>query len=169
MSKASRKINKKLEARRLYVTVRQALPVIALNLNVSERTISRWKSEGRRDGDDWDVARSASTLASDGMNMLTMQLIEDYVIQHQAAIEALKEQGNISAIDRAKTLASLSDSFIKTMNAAGRLSPELSKLSTAMEVVRLLGDFVREYFPEHGSVLVEILGPFGEKLAQVYQ
>ena len=161
--------NNILEARRLYVSVRQALPVIALNLSVSERTVSRWKAEAKRSGDDWDVARSASTLASDGMNALTTQLIEDYVIQHQAAIDALKTQENISAIDRAKTLASLSDSFIKTMNAAGRLSPEISKLGIAMDVVKLLGDFIHDSFPEYGSVFIEILEPFGEKLAQAYQ
>ncbi len=44
----------------------------------------------------------------------------------------------------------------------------LDKLALALEVMRHLGDFVRDDHPEHAQALLEVLEPFGERLADLY-
>jgi len=157
------------EARTRYVIDRQSLPVIALALGVSSSTASRWKRDAKRNGDDWDVARAASTVQCEGLDSLIARLVEDYVIQHQATIDDLKSRTDMQPLERAQVLASLADSMSKTTASAGRLSPKINKLGVAMDVLRLLGEFLPEQFPQHTEALLEVLEPFGGRLAEVYK
>lgn len=157
------------EARRRYVHERQQLPTIGVGLGVSEATLRRWKAAARLAGDDWDVARAAALAAGDSLDQLIVALIEDYVIQHQATIDALKASEAVGPADRAKILASLADSFNKTIKAAGRASPKISELGVAMDVLRRLGDYIAQHFPEHGPAFVEVLEPFGAAIAEAYR
>jgi transposase-like protein len=157
------------EARRRYVADRQSLPIIALAIGVSESTVARWKRTARSTGDNWDAARAAGTVAGDGLDTLIADLIQDYVIQHQAAIDALKDAKDMEPAERAQILASLADALSKTVSSAGRLSPKLSKLGVAMDVLKLMGDFVTRHYPHHAPALLEILEPFGAKLAELYK
>lgn len=157
------------EARRRYVNERQSLPLIALALKLSESTVARWKRASRASGDNWDAARAATTVSGGGLDTLLADLVQDYVVQHQAAIDALKEAEGITPGERAQVLASLADSLSKTVSSAGRLSPKLSKLGIAMNVLQMLGDFLARDYPQHAPALLEVLEPFGEHLAEVYQ
>lgn len=159
----------KREARRRYVAERQVLPMVALGLKVSESTVSRWKREAKANGDNWDAARAAATVAGSGLDALVVDLVQDYVIQHKAAIDALKDADSITPGERAQVLASLADSLSKTVSSAGRLSPKISKLGIAMDVLQLQGDFVARHYPQHAVALIEVLEPFGQHLAEVYQ
>lgn len=156
------------EARRRYVIDRQQLPVIALALGVSEASVRRWKAAAREAGDDWDMARAASTVSGESLDALIVTVVEDYVVQHQATIEDLKAS-ELTAIEKAKVLAALADSFNKTIGAAGRISPKISELGVAMDVLKRLGAFVHERFPEHGPAFLEILEPFGQTIAEAYR
>lgn len=155
-------------ARQRYVHERQALPVIALALGVPERTLRRWKTEAVEQGDNWDAARASSTIAGEGLEAVVAAVIQDYVILHQATIEDLKQAEGILPIERAKILASLADSFNKTVSAAGRVSPKISELGVAMDVLRRLADFVSRHHPDVAPALLEVLAPFGEQLGGVY-
>lgn len=155
------------EARKRYVYERQALPTIAIALGVSEASLRRWKRDAGARGDDWDVARSANTIAGEGLDKLVMEVVQDYVTVHQATIEDLRS-AEMSAAEKAKVLAGLADSFNKTVNAAGRVSPKISELGVAMDVLKRLGDFVGREFPAAAPALLEIIDPFGQHLAEVY-
>lgn len=156
------------EARKLFVFQRQSVPTIAITLTVSEATIRRWKAEAKAKGDDWDVGRAANTLAGEGMEVLVSTVIEDFVILYQATIEAVKGDINIAPADRVKLMASLADAFHKTISAAGRVSPKISELGVAMDVLKRLADFTRQHHPDRAGLLLEILEPFGTHLSEVY-
>lgn len=160
--------DKKREARKRYVFDRQAMPTVAIALTVSESTLRRWKREAEADGDDWDQARAANTVAGEGLEKLIMRVVEDYVAMHQATIEDLKAAIDMAAGDKAKALASLADSFNKTVSAAGRLSPKISELGVAMDVLKRMADFVGKHYPGEGAALLKIIEPFGQHLAEVY-
>jgi hypothetical protein len=155
-------------ARQRYVHERQALPVIALGLGVPERTLRRWKAEAVEKGDNWDAARASSTIAGEGLESVVTAVVHDYVALHQSAIEDLKSAEGVSPFEKAKILASLADSFNKTVNSAGRLSPKISELGVAMDVLRRLAEFVSRHHPDAAPALLEVLEPFGEQLGEVY-
>lgn len=160
--------DKRREARRRYVFDRQALPVVALATKVSEATLRRWKADAKASGDDWDVARSANAVAGEGLERLIVDVVQDYVVVHQATIEDLRASRDISAMDKAKILAGLADSFNKTVNAAGRVSPKISELGVAMDVLKRFAEFVTREHPAVAPALLEVLEPFGQRLGEVY-
>lgn len=160
--------DKKRDARRRYVRERQGLPMIALAISIPERTIARWKAEAKLDGDDWDMARTANTISGEGMEAILVELLEDFIIQHRSAMDDLKNQKDISAKDRAQIITSLTDSFSKMMAASGKLSPKLSELGVAMDVLTRFADFVGRTRPDLAPSLLEVLEPFGEELSQTY-
>lgn len=157
------------EARRAYVHDRQALPTIAIALGVPERTIRRWKAEAGADGDNWDNARAANTIAGDGLDALIAEVVEDYVVMHRATIDDLKNAKDMPAGERAKILAALADSFTKTVSAAGRISPKISELGVAMDVLKRLAEFASRRRPDLAPGLLELLEPFGVEIAGTYQ
>lgn len=161
--------DKKREARRKYVYDRQALPAVAVFSGVPEATLRRWKRDAKVSGDDWDAARAANTIAGGGLDALIVEVVQDYVTVHQATIEDLRNDGDLTAAEKAKVLAGLADSFNKTVNAAGRVSPKISELGVAMDVLRRLGEFVAQRRPDLTGPLLEILEPFGQALAEAYQ
>ena len=156
------------EARKLFVFQRQSLPPIAITLTVSEATLRRWKADAKARGDDWDVGRAANTIAGEGMEMLVATVIEDFVVLYQATIEAVKGDPNIAPADRVKMMASLADAFHKTIAASGRVSPKISELGVAMDVLKRLADFTRQHHPDRAGLLLEVLEPFGTHLSEVY-
>ena len=160
--------DKRREARRRYVFERQALPAIAVFVGVPEATLRRWKSDARRQGDDWDQARAANTMAGEGLDQLIMQVVQDYVTVHQATIDDLKESG-LSALERAKALAGLADSFNKTVSAAGRLTPKISELGVAADVLKRLADYIAQSRPDLSEAFLEVLEPFGLVIAEAYK
>lgn len=160
--------DKRREVRKRYVFERQALPTIAITVGVSEATLRRWKRDAAAKGDDWDTARSANTIAGEGLDKLIMEVVQDYVTVHQATIEDIRNDAGMGAAEKAKIIAGLADAFNKTVNAAGRVSPKISELGVAMDVLKRMGDFVSRDFPQAAPALLEIIDPFGQHLAEVY-
>ncbi|PZU89082.1 MAG: hypothetical protein DI527_16240 [Chelatococcus sp.] len=156
------------EARKLYAFKRQSLPTIAMTLTVSEATLRRWKADAKARGDDWDVARAANMVAGEGLEAVVATVIEDFVVLYQATIEAVKGDPDIAATDRVKAMASLADAFHKTIAASGRVSPKISELGVAMDVLKRLADFTRQHHPDRAGLLLEVLEPFGLHLSEVY-
>lgn len=160
--------DKRRDARRRYVFDRQALPTIGVTLGVSESTLRRWKSDAAAKGDNWDMARSANTIAGEGLDRLVTEVVQDYVTMHQATIEDLRNAPELPAADKAKVLAALADSFNKVVNAAGRVSPKISELGVAMDVMKRFADYVSARHPASAQALLEVIEPFGQHLSEVY-
>lgn len=151
--------------RAAYVFERLPLEAAAAKANVPAGTAARWKRQAREQGDDWDKLRAAALLAGDGMEAVARQMLADYVVQHKALMESIAG-GELAAEEKVRMLASLADSFNKTVSASKRVLPETSELATALTVLDKLGGFVRQHYPQHGPAFVEILEPFGALIAR---
>lgn len=157
---------KRTQLRGLYVYQRQPMETACAAVGIPRATANRWKQEALAKGDDWDNARSASALSEGNVSTLAKQLIEDYLLQHQATMTQLREATDMGPRERAETLASMGDSFNKTMSSFKRLSPELNKQAIQLDVLQRLAAFAQTRFPKHVPAVLEMLEPFGEVLAK---
>lgn len=163
----SDRTDKRRKARLDYINRRMTLASIATVHGVSEATIGRWKRAAKDQGDDWDVARSAHALAGHGVEAVASSVIEDYFIQAQAVIAEIKN-GALSPGEKVDLLSKLADATVKMSAAAKRFAPNISELGVAQDVIAKLLEFVRTEFPQHASVMLEILEPFSEGLVGAY-
>lgn len=157
---------KRQALRAAYVHDRLPLEQAADKALVPHSTAARWKRQARAAGEDWDKLRAASLLAGEGMENVARQMLADYVVQHKALMDCINTDPELGAAQKVDMLASLADSFNKTVAASRRVLPETDKLATALGVINRLSDFVRTRFPQHAAAFVEILEPFGEVLAK---
>lgn len=157
----------KRKARSDYVYRRMTISTIAAAYSKSEATIGRWKKAAREAGDDWDKARSANVIAGEGVEVVISTVVEDFMIQAQAILDELKE-GSHSTAEKVGMLVSISDAMTKLAASAKRFAPKVSELGVAQDVMAKMLDFVREEFPHHSAAILEIIEPFGEKLAEIY-
>lgn len=160
------KDEKRQALRTAYVHDRLSLEQAAGKAGVPLSTAQRWKRQARETGEDWDKLRAASLLAGEGMESVARQMLADYVVQHKALMDEINTNPELGAAAKVNMLASLADSFNKTVAASRKVLPETNKLATALSVINKLSDFVRERFPQHAAAFVEILEPFGEELAK---
>lgn len=150
-----------------YAHQRMSMDAACIKAGVARGTANRWKREAAEAGDDWDTIRAAVALGDDNFESLSKKLLEDYLVQHQATIDLLRTDEKMGPRERAETLASMSDSFNKTMASFKRLSPELNRQAVQLDTLQRLAIFARTKFPQHLQALVEMLEPFGEELATV--
>ncbi len=136
-------------------------------LGIPRSTANRWKQDAADKGDDWDTVRAAVALGDDNFASLSKKLLEDYLVQHQATMDVLRDATDMSALERAETLASMSDSFNKTMASFKRLAPDLDRQAVQLDVLQRFVSFAQGKFPQHLAALAEMLEPFGEELAKV--
>jgi Protein of unknown function (DUF1804) len=161
---------KRTKLRGLYVFQKLPMDTACKKLAIPASTGKRWKQDAAAKGDDWDVARAAQSMGDESFKQLSVSLLEDYLLQHQATMKMLKEDKDkkLSALQRAEILASMSDSFNKTMASFKRLSPELNRQAIALDALQRLAAFAQKRFPAHVPALLELLEPFGEELAVAY-
>lgn len=166
----ARDAQKLRELRAAYVQDGQSLPLAALAVGVPDGTARRWKREAAENGDDWDRARAAQTIQGQGRDALLTKAVEDFVIQFQAAIQSISDgKTEVDPVVRVEMLAKLSDAFTKTTSAAGRLSPKISELGVALDVLKRFGDYVAKEHPEAAQTMIEALEGFGATLSEVYR
>lgn len=158
---------KRTQLRGLYIYQRLPMETACQKVGVPRPTGNRWKQDAADKGDDWDTQRAAMALGDENFATLSKKLLEDYLVQHQATMDQLRQATNMSAQERAETLASMSDSFNKTMASFKRLSPELNKQAIQLDVLQRLVSFAQAKYPKHLAAMVELLEPFGEELAKV--
>ncbi len=113
------------------------------------------------------MARSASIIAGEGIETVVSSVVEDFMIMAQALLEEIKN-GELTMDQKVKQLVALADAMTKMTASAGKLAPKISELGVAQDVMRHLLDFVRQHFPQHAAVILEIIEPFGERLAGLY-
>ena len=136
----------------------------ALLNNVPYNTARAWKKKAAEDGDDWDKAKAAVMMAEGGIGDVSQQILVELATQAQTVIDQMNEDQDMSASEKTQNLSKLADATSKTMAAVGKTSKQLSSLAVAMQVLKMLGEFVTAHFPEHGDAFVEILEPFAEKV-----
>lgn len=155
------------QVRKHYVFDRLSLEQAAKLAGVAYTTAKRWKNKASEEGDDWDKIKTASALAGGDIEQLAQQILTEMLVQFNAVLELIKADDEMQATTRVELLTSLMDNIHKSMAAMKKFLPEANSLSIGMLVIRGLAEFVQERFPQHGSVLVEILEPFGDVLPKI--
>lgn len=158
---------KKSEVRRRYVVDRQPLTGAAAIAGISYSTARQWKAQALAAHDDWDKARDAETLRDGTTEELTRVVLNEFVPMFRSTILALSGEG-LSAAEKAEAMSRISDAYAKTVKAAGAVDPAIARLAWAMDVLKMLAEFVQTKFPQHADAVLEILEPFGERLAQEF-
>ncbi len=156
------------QLRGMYVYKRLPMEAACNSLKLAKSTGVRWKAEARAEGDDWDTARAAVAMGDESFSQLSRELLDDYLVQHQAMMEALRKDKNLSAAQRASILASASDSFNKTMASFKKLAPEINRHAIALDTLQRLASFAQQRYPKHVGALLEMLEPFGGELAKAF-
>ena len=159
---------KREAVRAAYIHERLPLDIAAMKAGVPASTATRWKRRAKELGDDWDKMRAACLLSGEGVESVARQMLADYVVAHKAIMDAIGTDETIEAKCKVQMLASLADSFNKTVAASKRVLPETSELATALNVLDRLSNFIREHFPQHGPAFVEVLEPFGAEIARAF-
>lgn len=154
-------------ARQLYIQERLTLALVSIKVDVPINTLRRWKTVAKDAGDDWDIARSALALQGEGRDAIVADVVDRFLAIYHVTIQAV-EDATIEVGDKVKLMVSLSDSFAKMMNGAGKASPQMSRLGVAMDVLRQFAEFIAEDYPDLREPFMEVIEPFGEKLAKVY-
>ncbi len=145
-----------------YVYDRLALEDAARAHGIPYNTARTWKKKAKDRGDNWDRARQATRMVNDD---ITAAVMEDFVLLFQSTMTSLKEAQDMPALQKAEILAKLSDSYVKTMKAAGGGDPKMGKLAIALDVLNMLSEFIRKHYPEQVVPFTELLEPFGAHLS----
>jgi hypothetical protein len=151
--------------RAAYIYQRQPLGVAAESAGVPESTARQWLRQSREAGDDWELARSAVALSREGQLAVAQAVLEGFVLQFQATLAALREAPDLAPLERAEILARLSDSYSKMMASAAKASTPISRLSVAMETLRILGRWLSAERPDLLDSYADVLDQFGPSLA----
>lgn len=146
----------------------QPLATAAELAGASYQSARNWKRSAKEAGDDWDLARSARRLSGGSMEELTGQILEEMSIQFMATLNDVKEKKDIQPAQKAEILARLSDSYVKTINAAARGNPRLSELSIAMDILRDMSTFISANHPKLRDQFIEVIEGFGPEVAKKY-
>ncbi len=159
---------RRLQLRGLYVFKQLPMEAACAAMQLPKTTGNRWKRDAAEQGDDWDFARSAVALGDDNFKQLSQRLLQDYLVVHQSVIDQLKTNDKLTAEQRVTMLASLSDSFNKSIAAFRKIAPEINSYAIALDVVQRLTTFAQGRYPQHVPAILEMLEPFGAELAKAY-
>jgi hypothetical protein len=159
--------DRRRKARSDYIYRRMTGSTVAALHGISEATFGRWKRAAKEAGDDWDVARSAAIIAGEGIEAVVSSVLEDFMIMAQSLLDEIKQVA-LPLEQKVRHLVALADAMTKMTSSAGKLAPRISELGVAQDVISQLLDFVRTHFPQHAAAILEIVEPFGERLAGLY-
>lgn len=143
------------------------LTVVAAANGVPYATAVSWKTAGKKNGDDWDVARRARQIAGAGSQELFAQILEEVGTQYVHTLELVKGDLSISAAVRGELLIKMVDGLSKAAKLAGLVSPAVNELAVAMKVIRLQTEFIGEYAPEMRLKFIDAMSEFGQDLPQL--
>lgn len=155
----------RLAVRAGYVTRRLPLSEAARQAGVSAATARTWKRQAKIAGDDWDTARQAARIAEGGLGGVTEEVLADFSKLFASTMSSLKSHP-VEPLETARAMATLSDAYSKIVKAAGCVNPKLGRLSIALDVLKMFGEFLKEHHPEFVEPFAAALEPFGAKLAR---
>lgn len=146
--------------RRKYVFENQSLELAATFSGVPLATARSWKYAAKEQGDDWDKARSAHLFASGGIETVGHNMLAGFLVQYQSTFDDLEKAEGISPIEKSKALASLTDSYLKVINATKKMLPETQAAAVALQVVEELLNHISETYPDKLQDFALILQTF---------
>lgn len=149
--------------RKSYIYDRLPLDKCASLHKISYPTVQRWKKTALANGDDWDKVKSAHTLSGGEVENVARELLTELVIIFKTTMDNVKND-ELDAKTKVQLLASLADSYNKSISANKKLMPVADKLAIAMTVMEMLGNYIKDNKPDAMSIFIEILVPFGELL-----
>jgi Protein of unknown function (DUF1804) len=151
--------------RRLYI---EGLPLngAAVTAGVSYDTARDWKAKAQAKGDDWDTARAAYRISDQGVDDLNKQLVEDFARQVIVTTRELETAQGISAADKAQLLAQLADAYAKFSKAFGRINPQYSGLSVALDTLKVIVEHLKVANPAALKALHPELDAIGALLGK---
>ena len=155
-------------ARAAYVYEALNLVGVAERFNVTRGTVNRWKNTALTKGDDWDRARTAARLSGQGAEAVTAAVLEDFLLLFQSTLSAVKKDEAINPLERAEVLSRLADAHTKTMNAVAKGNPKLDKLSFASTILRDLVQYIQIHYPQHATIMEQVLMPFSGEIGRRY-
>lgn len=147
----------KTNLRRYYVFERLTLEQSAERAGVSFGTARRWKREAELAGDDWEKARDVQVMAGSEIEDISKGLLAGFIIQYRTTMDEVQNNEEITSAAKVQLLSSLSDSFSKMTAASKKLIPQTSEMATAMKVIELFANVVKEKKPHLLSDFLELL------------
>ena len=155
--------------RRYYVFDLLTLEQAAEKADVSYPTARRWRKEALAQGDDWDKARDAGTMASGKVEDVARGMLTAFVLYFGNVMEELKTDTTLTAKDKAVLLSGLGGSFTKMTAASKKILPEVSEKATAILTIKKLGDFIAANKPALFGDFTELLNDFAQVLDKEFK
>lgn len=152
--------------RQLYI---EGMPLTgaAVTCGVSYDTARAWKAASFKKGDNWDTHRTAYRIGDQGIEELSRQLVEDFSRQVITTTREL-ESSELPAKDKALLLAQMADAYSKFSKAFGRINPEYSGLSVALDTIKTIVNHLRVTDKEALKALQPHLDEIGAELGKKY-
>ena len=101
------------------------------------------------------------------MDELNKQLVEDFARQVITTTREL-EEAKIPAADKAALLAQLADGYAKFSKAFGRLNPQFSGLSVALDTLKVIAEYLKKHDPSALRALQPHVEDIGAVLGKRY-
>lgn len=153
--------------RAAYVYKNLSLKDSARLQEINYQTARAWKTAAKEDGDCWDSARNAARMVNNGgMDEITNLLLENFALQSEALLDEVKSAKDMSPQTKVEIMSKLSDSYAKLVASSAKSGSKVAPLALAMNVIKLLTEFIKNEYPEHINVFMEILEPFGARVAR---
>ena len=144
-----------------FINARLPLTTLANKYCVSYATLQSWKRQAKASGDDWDIAKSAKSIAQGGD--LLQQVQQDFDLLFTNIRKEVLSDG-LTSIEKVSAIATLADAQIKTAKALGMRDPKKARLGIALETLNELTEFIKRKHNGKLIDLVPILLPFGEQI-----
>lgn len=129
--------------RRLYV---EGMPLngAAIASGVNYDTARDWKKVAKKNGDDWDTARSAYQISEQGVDDLMRIFVEQMMRQAVTTMREI-ESGSLSAVEKVALQAQLSDAMSKHSKAMSRINPKLGALSISLDTLKTVAEYLSKH------------------------
>jgi len=153
-----------------YIESRLPISALASMFGVDPSTISRWKQNDLKQGEDWDKAQAAALLAGDELEQTTHKALAKLICQIERTIDDIASGENTAeAVIRTQCLASLIDGLHKASHASRRIMPQANKLAIAREAIKHFVQFAQLNYPQQAADLIEVIEAFGSQLPRVFK
>lgn len=156
-----------LALRSSYINEQMDLKTAAAIHSVSYGTARIWKKKAKDNNDDWDSARNAMLLAQGGKKELINQVVERFFIQSERIFKSIEQTETMNPETMVDLMAKWTDSMSKVSKVLGS-DNNFHKIGFALELLQMLGSFIRKDYPQHAQAFLEVLEPFGQEINKTY-
>ncbi|MEO7343228.1 MAG: DUF1804 family protein [Methylotenera sp.] len=153
--------------RKLYI---EGLPLngAAISFGVSYDTARDWKQKAKDVGDNWDTARAAFQISTQGIDSLNTQLVEKFARQALITMRKLEDSPEIPPAVQTELMAQLADAYAKFSKAFSRVNPRLSALSVGLDTLKITADYLAKHDKAALRIFQEHIEPIGAIIQERY-